>query len=174
MFLAISYKKCLIDFFIDYKIYLMDMKDAIRHLDKRFEALRPLIKSPRPPKGWLRAIRDALGMTTAQLGGRLDVSQPRIVELEQSEISGRVTLNTLQRAAEAMGCRLVYALVPERPLADIVRERADLVASRQTGAVEQSMRLEDQEVKSKEATKELHRRQVEQLLRRPARLWDEK
>jgi hypothetical protein len=47
------------------------MKDAIRHLDKRFSALRPLVQSPRPPKGWLRAIRDALGMTTAQFGRRL-------------------------------------------------------------------------------------------------------
>jgi predicted DNA-binding mobile mystery protein A len=150
------------------------MKDAIRHLDKRFAALRALVTSQRPPKGWLRAIRDALGMTTAQFGKRLGVSQPRIVELEQSEVSGGVTLNTLQRAAEALGCRFVYALVPERPLADTVRERADLIAARQTDAVAQSMRLEDQEVTSKEVAKELHRRQVERLLRRPARLWDEK
>lgn len=150
------------------------MKDAIRHLDKRFAALRPLAKSPRPPKGWLRAIRDALGMTTAQFGKRLGVSQPRIIELEQSEASGGVTLNTLQRAAEALGCRFVYALIPERPLTDVVQERAEAVAARQLGAVAQSMRLEDQEVKSKEMAKELHRRQVEQLLRRPARLWDEK
>ncbi|MGH6767782.1 MAG: mobile mystery protein A [Xanthobacteraceae bacterium] len=149
------------------------MKDAIRHLDKRFATLRPLAKSPRPPKGWLRAVRDALGMTTAQLARRIGVSQPRIVELEQSEVSGSVTLNTLQRAAEALGCRLVYALVPERPLAEIVRERADLIATRRMLAVAQSMRLEDQEVKSKEIAKELHRRQVEQLLKRPARLWDE-
>jgi predicted DNA-binding mobile mystery protein A len=113
-------------------------------------------------------------MTTAQLGKRLDVSQPRIVELEQSEVSGRVTLNTLQRAAEALGCRLVYALVPDRPLADTVRERAELVATRQANAVAQSMRLEDQEVTDKAVTKELHHRQVERLLRRPARLWDEK
>ena len=149
------------------------MKDAIRHLDQRFVALRPLAKSPRPPKGWLRAVRDALGMTTAQFGRRLGVSQPRIVELEQSEVSGSVTLNTLQRAAEALGCRLVYALVPERPLAETVRQRADLVAARQTGAVAQSMRLEDQEVTSKEVARDLHRREVERLLRRPARLWDE-
>ena len=149
------------------------MNDAIRHLDKRFAALRPLAKSPRPPKGWLRAIRDALGMTTKQLAERLGVSQPRIVELEQSEVSGSVTLNTLQRAAEALGCRLVYALVPERPLADTVRARADLVASRMTDAVAQSMRLEDQEVKNKDVAKDLHRRQVERLLSRPARLWDE-
>src|SRR6202162_2401094 len=101
------------------------MNDAIRHLDRRFATLRPLAKSQRPPKGWLRAIRDALGMTTAQLGRRLGVSQPRIVELEQSEVSGKVTLNSLQRAAEALGCRFVYALVPDKRLAEIVRERAE-------------------------------------------------
>jgi predicted DNA-binding mobile mystery protein A len=150
------------------------MKDAIRHLDQRFAALRPLAKSARPPKGWLRAIRDALGMTTAQFGRRLGVSQPRIVELEQSEASGHVTLHTLQRAAEALGCRLVYALIPERPLAETVREQAELVATRQLANVEQTMRLEDQAVQGKAATKELRRRLIEELLRRPARLWDEK
>jgi predicted DNA-binding mobile mystery protein A len=150
------------------------VKDAVRHLDKRFTALRPLANAQRPPRGWLRAIRDALGMTTAQLGRRLGVSQPRIVELEQSEVSGSVTLNTLQRAAEALGCRLVYALVPDRPLAETVQERADLVAKRETDAVAQSMRLEDQEVTNKEVAKELHRQQVERLLHRPARLWDDK
>jgi predicted DNA-binding mobile mystery protein A len=150
------------------------MKDAIRHLDKRFSALRPLVNSPRPPKGWLRAIRDALGMTTAQFGRRLGVSQPRIVELEQSEVSGVVTLNTLQRAAEALGCRFVYALVPEKSLEETVRARAKLIAARQSGAVEHTMRLEDQAVTSKKVSKELLQRRIEELMRRPARLWDEK
>jgi predicted DNA-binding mobile mystery protein A len=150
------------------------MKDAIRHLDERFSALRPLTKSQRPPKGWLRAIRDALGMTTAQLGRRLGVSQPRIVELEQSEVSGGVSLNTLQRAAEALGCRLVYALVPEKPLAETVRERAEEIADRRSSAVEQTMRLEDQAVRDKRAGRELRQQMIEELLRRPARLWDEK
>jgi predicted DNA-binding mobile mystery protein A len=151
------------------------MNDAIRHLDMRFAALRPFAKqSIRPPKGWLRAIRDALGMTTAQFGKRLAVSQPRIVELEQSEVNGTVTLNTLQRAAEALGCRVVYAIIPERPLADTVRERAELLASKATKAVAQTMRLEGQEVRSKEAAKDLQQREIERLLRRPARLWDDK
>jgi predicted DNA-binding mobile mystery protein A len=150
------------------------MKDAIRHLDSRFAALRPLLKTQRPPKGWLRAIRDALGMTTKQFGKRLGVSQPRIVELEQSEVSGGVTLNTLQRAAEALGCRFVYALVPEKPLVETVRERAELVARQRQAAVEHTMRLEDQSVKGKAASNDLHRQFIEDLLRRPARLWDEK
>jgi predicted DNA-binding mobile mystery protein A len=150
------------------------MKDAIRHLDKRFTALRPLAKSPRPPRGWLRAIRDALGMTTSQLARRLGVSQPRIVELEQSEVSGSVTLHTLERAAQALGCRLVYALVPERPLAQIVGEQTQAVAERQSAAIEHTMRLEDQAVQGKQAGKRLRRQLIENLLRRPARLWDEK
>jgi predicted DNA-binding mobile mystery protein A len=150
------------------------MKDAIRHLDTRFAALRPLAKNPRPPKGWLRAIREALGMTTAQYARRLGVSQPRIIELEQSEVSGGVTLHTLQRAAEALDCRLVYALVPNRPLAETVRQRAELAAERQLSAVEHTMRLENQSVKGKTARDELRRQSVEGLLRRPARLWDEK
>ncbi|SED24732.1 mobile mystery protein A [Rhizobiales bacterium GAS188] len=149
------------------------MRDAIRHLDQRFAVLRPLAKSARPPKGWVRAVRDALGMTTAQLARRVGVSQPRIVELEQSEVSGSITLHSLQRAAEALGCRVVYALVPERPLAAVLRERAEERAAQHSGAVEHSMRLENQAVPDKHASKELHRQRVESLLRRPARLWDD-
>jgi predicted DNA-binding mobile mystery protein A len=149
------------------------MKDAVRHLDSRFAALRRLQQAQRPPKGWLRAIRDALGMTTKQFGARLGVSQPRIVELEQSEVSGGVTLKTLQRAAEVLGCRLVYVLVPERPLAETLRERAELVAGRRQAAVEHTMRLEDQSVKGKAAGEDLRRQFIDELLRRPARLWDE-
>src|SRR4051812_34546583 len=114
------------------------MKDAIRHLDQRFKALRPLAGSPRPTKGWLRAIRDALGMTSAQLAQRLGVSQPRIIELEKSEANGTVTLNTLQRAAQALGCRLVYALIPEQPLEKTVLERANRLAQQQLSAVQQT------------------------------------
>jgi predicted DNA-binding mobile mystery protein A len=149
------------------------MKDAIRHLDSRFAALRPLLKTQRPPKGWLRAVRDALGMTTKQFARRLGVSQPRIVELEQSEASGTVTLNTLQRAAEALGCRLVYALVPEKPLSETVRERAELLAGQRQAAVEHTMRLEDQAVKNRKAARELRQQIIDDLLERPARLWDE-
>jgi predicted DNA-binding mobile mystery protein A len=112
-------------------------------------------------------------MTTAQYARRLGVTQPRIVELENSEQSGSVTLKTLQRAAEVLGCRLVYVLVPERPLADVVRERAALIAERQSGAVEHTMRLENQAVKDKRAARALREEAIADLLQRPARLWDE-
>ena len=125
------------------------------------------------PKGGFRAVRDALGMTTAQLAKRLGVSQPRVVELQQSEVSGSVTLHTLQRAAEALGCRLVYALVPDKPLAETIRKRAEEIAAHRSSSVEQTMRLEDQEVHDKKAAHELREQVIEELLRHPARLWDE-
>jgi len=150
------------------------MKDAIRHLDARFADLRPLAAIHRPPKGWIRAVRDALGMTTAQLAKRLGVSQPRVVELQQAEVTGSVTLHTLQRAAEALGCRFVYVLVPEKPLAETVEKRAEFVADRQLASVQHSMSLEDQTVKDKKAGDNLRRQFIEELMRRPARLWDEK
>ena len=150
------------------------MIDAIRHLDKRLSTLRPLTKSARPPKGWLRAVRDALGMTTAQLARRMGVTQPRIIELEQAEVSGGVSLHSLQRAAEALGCRVIYALVPDRPLAEVVHARAELIAEKQLASVRHTMSLEDQAVQDKKANKELRQRFVQELLRKPARLWDEK
>ena len=149
------------------------MKDAIRHLDQRFAAIRPLLANARPPKGWVRAVRDALGMTTGQLARRIGVSQSRIPELEQAEVAGGITLKSLERAAEALGCRVVYALVPDKPLADIVRMRAELIAERQLAAVGHSMQLEDQAVQDDGVRKEQRDLLIEKLMQRPARLWDE-
>ena len=149
------------------------MKDAIRLLDQRFAAIRPLLAGGRPPKGWVRAVRNALGMTTGQLAQRIGVSQSRIPELEQAEASGNITLKSLRRAAEALGCRVVYAIVPDKPLADIVRARAELVADRQLSATDRSMPPEDQAAQDVGFRAGQRNRLIEQLLQRPARLWDE-
>ena len=142
-------------------------------LDKRFRELRPLVRATRPSRGWIRAIRELLGMTTAQFAKRLGVRQPRVVELERGEVEGSVTVKTLERAAEALGCRLVYVLVPEKPLADTIRQRALVLADRQLTSVEQSMRLEAQGVSDKKQRAGTREQIVAKLLRRPARLWDE-
>ncbi len=112
-------------------------------------------------------------MTTRQLAKRLGVQQPTLVELEKGEANGNITVKSLGRAAEAMGCRLVYALVPTRPLMQTLQERAAKLARQKLAAVEQTMRLEDQEVHGRASRHDAERRLVEELLRRPARLWDE-
>src|SRR5271170_6645665 len=101
------------------------MVAAYEQLDKRFARLKSLTnEAARPSRGWIRAIREAIGMTTGQLAKRLGVQQPRIIELERGAATGNITVKSLERAAEALGCRLVYTLVPEKPLADTIRQRA--------------------------------------------------
>ena len=150
------------------------MVTASEQLDERLEMLRATAHlAARPQRGWVRAVRDTLGMTTRQLSKRLGVSQPRIVKLEQSEVAGAITLDSLQRAAEALGCRLVYAIVPLRPLTETIEERISNIAERRLASVEQTMRLEGQEVTKKARRDDAREQIVKEVLRRPARLWDE-
>jgi predicted DNA-binding mobile mystery protein A len=149
------------------------MISARDQLDRRFDALRPLLdRATRPSRGWVKAIREALGMTTAQLAQRMGVKQPRIVELEKSEPTGAITLQSLERAAEALGCRVVYVLLPERSLAATLRERAAAAAEAHLSAVDQTMRLEEQSVDDKGGRAKARQALITQLLMRPARLWD--
>lgn len=115
-------------------------------LDKRLMSLRPIDKFAVPPKGWVRAIRDALGMSGAQLAARLGVKAPSVVALEQSETADTIRLETLRKAALALDCQLVYALVPNKPLADMVAERAQAKARGVIGGVSHSMTIENQQV----------------------------
>jgi predicted DNA-binding mobile mystery protein A len=119
---------------------------ARRNLDKRLNTLRNSDSFVRPPKGWVRAIREALGMTTAQLGKRIGVTQSRAFDIEKAEVSGKLTLDSLERAAHALDCRLVYALIPREPLETVAEERALIRARHKLKSTSHSMALEDQRV----------------------------
>jgi len=84
----------------------------------------------RPERGWVREIREALGMTSRQLAARMGCSQPAVVQLERSERKGGIRLETLERCAAALDCDLVYGLVPRTSLDDTVRTRARDLARR--------------------------------------------
>ncbi len=120
-------------------------------LDARFRGLGPTKRYASPVRGWIKAIREALGMSTAQLAKRLGIKQPSLVELEQSEAKGTIELATLRRVAAGLDCTLVYALVPNKPLEATVRDRARMFARRRREPIEHSMLLEDQKVTAKNA-----------------------
>lgn len=146
---------------------------ARRSLDNRLGRLRPVAALNPPSQGWIKALREALGMTTAQLARRLGVTQPNVVRLERSEANRTVTLASLDKAARALDCTLVYALVPNRKLETALRERAALVANRHLQASAHSMRLENQGI-GRDAGDAMARRLTEDLLRgKPSRLWAE-
>jgi predicted DNA-binding mobile mystery protein A len=138
------------------------------HLDERLKEIGPVSRYTPPVKGWIRAVREALGMTAEQLGRRLGVKQSSVALLEQSEAKGSIELATLRRAAEALDCTLVYAFVPKQSLEETVRARARKFIRRRLAPVEHSMLLENQKVQGKEEER------MDEVLREtsPSKLWE--
>ena len=66
----------------------------------------------RPTAGWLRSIRERLGLSLTDLAKRLQVTPPAVRSFERAEAEDRITLASLRRTAAAMDCELIYALVP--------------------------------------------------------------
>lgn len=117
---------------------------ALKRLDARLLLAKPIDRFTPPPRGWIRAIRDCLGMSGAQLGKRIGVAQQTIRAFEQSEENGTIQLQTLRRVAQALGGKLVYAIVPDSSLEDMIRNRAREIAIEALTRVSHTMRLEDQ------------------------------
>jgi predicted DNA-binding mobile mystery protein A len=153
----------------------MKDKDSLR-LEQIEETLRPyrrLLDLQLPRRGWVHAIKEALGMSNRQLAGRVGVKASQTVEdMQEYEVSGTIKLQTLRKLANALDCQLVYALVPRKPLKQIRRDRARVVASRLLKRVSHSMRLEDQGVSKRMEDSELDRRVEKLLAGNPKALWD--
>ena len=145
---------------------------ARKNLERRLGPLRELSLA-RPRGGWIRALRDALGMTSRQLARRMGVVQSRVVALEKAEANGATTLKSLREAAEALDCRLVYALVPTRPLDDIVRDRARSKAFDQQASIAHGMLLDNQSLTVDQTQEEIERLTAEILAEPLRHLWDD-
>ena len=150
-----------------------DRATARRQLDKRLSLLQNAEMFARPPQGWLKAIREALGMTTAQLGQRLGVSQPRAVNIEKGEAKGSITLDSLEKAAHALDCRLVYAIVPRTPLETLVEERASLLAKKRLKSTAHSMALEAQGVSAADESEQLKKLTRQLIQQAGSKLWED-
>jgi len=142
------------------------------HIDALAAQLRVLARRQPPRRGWISEIRHAIGMTGRQLATRLGITQPSVVELEHNETAEKITLASLRAAAEALDCDLVYALVPRRPLTEVVRKKLRERAEREVATVAHTMALEAQSVAA-----ERNRQQVETLVKKwldhpPRDLWD--
>jgi predicted DNA-binding mobile mystery protein A len=99
----------------------------------------------RPQRGWLRAIREGLGLTLENVGKKLGQSRRRIQEFEEAEAKDRITLDSLRRVAAAMDCDLVYAIVPKSgTITELAERRARAQAAEDVFDVEHSMALENQ------------------------------
>ncbi len=125
----------------------------------------------RPPRGWIRAIRDALGMNMRQFADRLGVSKSRIPRIEQDELAGSLTLKTMNRVADELDCVFVYGFVPRTSLSDTVEKQAKVVTTKRMNRLMHTMNLEDQRLSSQNQTMAF-KNMVEEAINSPSTLWE--
>jgi len=153
------------------------MKNEFRKImrEQVQESLEPfsgLVNLAIPRMGWIRAIRDAIGLSSRKLAKRLDCSQANITKIEKSEREGTITLNTLEKAAQALNCKLVYCLIPEEPLEQMLENRARAIARKKIEYINHSMILEDQGLTPKQL-KQQEDNLVQRLIQgNPKDLWN--
>lgn len=131
-----------------------------RQLDRRFEGASLESVLQRPPHGWIRTTRQALGMRLVDLAKRIGVTEGALRQNEAAELDESLTLKHLRRAAEAMGCELVYAFVPKTSFENRYKEQVRKRAVADAGRIARTMALESQGVSG-----EITNRHAETLFR---------
>lgn len=133
------------------------------------------LNEPMPPSGWVKAIRGSLGLSIRQLAERVGVGHGSINQLEKREPKKRVTLESLENAARAMDCKVVYAIVPQESgatLDDIIRNKAVAAASKILKQVSHTMKLEAQGTSDKQVKIEITRIANQLIEAGDNRIWD--
>ena len=119
----------------------------LKQLDRALEPYRAAREVPRPSRGWIRTIRQALGVSSGELARRLGTSLQHPLQLEKGEAEDRITLKSLRAVANALDCDLVYAMVPRAgSMQELIEKRARAEAKNRVLGVEHSMALENQAV----------------------------
>jgi predicted DNA-binding mobile mystery protein A len=135
---------------VDY-IYLVMRSEfrnlRLKQLDRALKPYRAARTVLRPSKGWIRTIRQALGVSSGELARRLKTSRQLPLQLEKGEAEDRITLKSLRAVANALDCDLVYALVPRAGSMRLsIENRARAEVKNRVLGVEHSMALENQAV----------------------------
>ncbi len=151
----------------------MNKKKLVREqLEISLQRFEPLRAVNIPNKGWIRAIRDGLGMTGRQLASRLGIAQQAVARIEKDEQTGSVTIKTMQRIAEGLDCIFVYGFVPNSSLEEAIREQAKIIAIKRLTQASQTMLLENQMLSNSENKKILTDIVDELVNTLPSYLWD--
>ena len=148
-----------------------DKKITREQLDKKFEVLKSFVGFL-PQQGWIKTIREVLGLSTTQLGKRVGIDQSRISRLENAETTGNLKLSSLQKIAKGLNMKFVYGFVPDDTLESIVRDQAKRIALKRLETLDNTMRLEKQGLSEEDKKKSLDDMIDKILIEQPKDFWD--
>ena len=144
-------------------------------IEKKIHPWKKLRTNKRPPSGWLKAVRGALGINTRQLAKRCGVQHSSILKIEKNETQDKASIESLKKIANAMNCQLIYAIVPKTgysSLEEIINYQTQLLAYKLMKQVDHTMKLEAQGTSPKEIQSQTKKLANELKDKMDSRIWE--
>lgn len=113
-----------------------------------------IANKPIPKNGWIKTIREALGISSTILAHRLNCTRTNVTKMEQREKKGTISLESLERVAQAMNCKLAYCFIPLQNLDIQLEKQARLLAKKRVMTINHSMKLEEQGLTAQQLKKQ--------------------
>jgi predicted DNA-binding mobile mystery protein A len=160
--------------FVNVNTYFMNKRKLqLEQLDRKLSGFYKASEVVPPPTGWLKSVRTTLGMSLEQVAKRLSITKQSVREIENREMHGSVTLNTLRDVAEALDMRLIYGFVPkDGSLDQLIERKACELATEIVMRASNSMKLEDQQNSKERIKKAIDQRAASLVNELPKILWD--
>jgi hypothetical protein len=115
----------------------MERITMLRKLDKEMRHYRLAAREENPTNKLLRTLRKLLRVPMKEMTEKMGIVESALFQMEEREGTGSITLRSLERVAEAMGCRVVYGVVPRngKTLEELAEERMwrDVLGSGDSG-----------------------------------------
>lgn len=141
--------------------------------DKKLVLFQPLKTVVMPQKGWVNTVRTALKMSLRQLGNRMNFSAQNMKQIEEREVNGTISINSLREVANAMDMQLVYGFVSKHEsLEQMIEKRAKELATEIVMRTNNTMTLEDQQNSNERIEKAIAQKTNEIKSEMPKYLWD--
>lgn len=145
-----------------------------QHVSTKMRGFSTLLKVSPPPFGWIKFLREALGISLMQLGKKMSMTQQGISAIERREKDGTVTLNSLKEIANAMDMQFVYAIIPKDGTLDsLVERKARALATQIVLRTSNTMKLEEQGNSDARIEKAIKEKTEEFRREMPSILWDQ-
>ena len=148
-------------------------KLQIQQLNEKMVQLAGMQHVIVPPIGWIKAIRNGIGMSMEQLGKKLSITKQGVMDIEKREKEGAITIKSMQEIGKAMSTQFVYGFVPKAgSLEQMIEYRALEIASKIVERTSTTMKLEDQANSKERIEKAIKERATEIINKTPKILWD--
>ena len=142
----------------------------LKQVTELFERMRAMEIPNAPKEGWLKTIRTALWMSMDKAASRAGVNTSTWEKTEKREQKGTVTIETLQKMANAVNCDVRIVFVAHEPLNQMLKKQALTKAEKEIQRLDETMSLEKQKTSSS-FLQDMKDQLVQKYINNPKDIW---